>query len=597
MVLQLGGEMAFFRQGSRRLGMRLAMVFVLVSLASAQVARPGRGRGAARENVPSDGPSAASLLQVVHEDAQQLAPTDRAAVLSRAIQTAQRVQPDQVLPWTEELFNLAPQIAEDRRASLELLPVLALANRDVDEALRLLERMDAPSQAMLDSGSDPRTSAASSVFSAYWGGRGPRFRRGQGADPDNEEESAPPAARQKAERTKKIERIRSIAAHLGSGGVYPYAGFSAPLEALKVQDPPAEEALFAELLNAFRSSPGRYADVAEFVRMLMNERSHIASPFYREALTMAVAAIDRIPVNSLPSMNFTYRGQGTSGQLSNVASLQLMRIVPLIKEVDPDWAKQVLEQHPDVAQFEQARSTPGTTLSTLSSSGMGAAANRSPQRQLAPVRAMSQNSPEGAKLFAQQITDPAARAAANAEVAAGLARQNAEEAANYFSQASQALTAIDDPASQLMVVTSLARAAFETGDRASAVVYSERGFRLGEDVVHADYDANPDKAVMSLKGVSDLTNLVNTAMRIDPAGTVNRIQAIRYPLLRSNLLLSAVDAVASRPNMRGSPPTRVSGANAFEVMDSIQSSGSTAQSVTVETRRTIRPATQQKPPE
>src|ERR1051326_8330887 len=194
---------------------RIAMVVVLVSLASAQVARPGRGRGVARENVPGEGPSAASLLQVVHEDAQQLAPTDRAAVLSRAIQTAQRVQPDQVLPWTEELFNLAPQIAEDRRATLELLPVLALANRDVDDALRLLERMDPPSQAMLDSGSDPRTSAASSVFSAYWGGRGPRFRRGEGADLDGEEESDPPAARQKAERTKKLERMRSIAAHLG----------------------------------------------------------------------------------------------------------------------------------------------------------------------------------------------------------------------------------------------------------------------------------------------------------------------------------------------------------------------------------------------
>src|ERR1051326_6536400 len=96
---------------------RIAMVVVLVSLASAQVARPGRGRGVARENVPGEGPSAASLLQVVHEDAQQLAPTDRAAVLSRAIQTAQRVQPDQVLPWTEELFNLASQIAEDRRAT------------------------------------------------------------------------------------------------------------------------------------------------------------------------------------------------------------------------------------------------------------------------------------------------------------------------------------------------------------------------------------------------------------------------------------------------------------------------------------------------
>jgi hypothetical protein len=226
--------------------------------------------------------------------------------------------------------------------------------------------------------------------------------------------------------------------------------------------------------------------------------------------------------------------------------------------------------------------------------------NRSPQRQLAPVRAIAPNSAEGAKAFAQQITDPAARAAANAEIAAGLAGQNAEEAASYLNQASQGLAGLDDPASQLMVVTSLAKAAFETGDRASAAVYSERGFRLGEDVVHADYDANPDKSVMSLKGVSDLTNLVNTGMRIDPAATVSRIQAIRYPLLRANLLLSAADAVSSRPNGRGAPGRRVvNGTNAFEVMDSIQATGATPQSVTVETRRTITrtPPPQQKPPE
>jgi hypothetical protein len=99
-----------------------------------------------------------------------------------------------------------------------------------------------------------------------------------------------------------------------------------------------------------------------------------------------------------------------------------------------------------------------------------------------------------------------------------------------------------------MVVASLAQAAFETGDRPSAVVYSERGFRLGEDVVRADYDANPDKAMMSLKGVQELSQLVTTGMRVDPTGTVTRVQGIRYPLLRANLLLTAADAAAQRGN-------------------------------------------------
>ena len=560
---------------------RLAIVMVLASLASAQVARPGRGRGVARDHAALEGPAADSLLRLVHEDAQQLAPVDRAAVLSRAVMSAQRIEPDLVLPWTEEIFNLAPQIPEDRRASLEWNTVQAVALHDVDAAMRLLERMDPPSKSLLDAGSDPRVLAAGSVFGQFWGRRGPRFRRDEVED---DEEDAPASA-EKAQRTKKLDRMREIAAHLGTTGVYPYGAFAAPLRALKIQDPAAQETLFADLLSAFRSSPGRYADVAEFVRMLMNARSEAPAGLLREALTMAVATIDRLPTDSGPAVTFTYRSQGTSGQLNNGASMQLMRIMPLIREVDPAWAQQVLEQHQDVAQFEQSRGVAGTIVSTMSTGG-NAAAGRTPQRQVAPIRAMAPNATESAKALAQQIADPAARAAANAEIAAGLASQNPQEAATYMNQATEGLAAIDDPVSQLMVVTSLARAAFETGDRASAAAYSERGFRLGEDVVRADYDANPDKPVMSLKGVGDLSNLVASGMHIDPAGTVSRVQAIRYPLLRANLLLTAADAQQNpRGGVRGSP--RVTGPTAVEVMDSLQTSGSAPQSVTVETRRFV----------
>jgi hypothetical protein len=566
-----------------------AVILVLLSCANAQVVR-GPRRGPARDSAAQEGPSPESLLRIVHDDAQQLSPTDRATVLARAIQSAQRVEPDLVLSWTEELFNLAPQISEDRRASVEMSPVIAVASRDIETALRLLERMDAPSKSMLDSGNDPRIAAAGSLFSQYWGRSGrPRLRN---AEPDDEDDDRP--ASKQSEQAKKLDRVRSIASRFGASGVYPYSAFTAPLETLKRDDPAAQETLYADLLTAFRSSPARYADVLEFIRMLTNSRGMAPPALFREALTMAVAAVDRIPVDTLPTMSFTFRAQGTSGQLNSAASLQLMRLIPLIREVDPAWAKQVLEQHPDLAQFEQARNGYGTVIGTASAMGAsGTGAARTPQRQLAPVRATASNSTETAKMFANAISDPAARAAANAEIAAGLAAQSPQEAGTYLNQASEGLAKVDDPTSQLMVVTSLARAAFETGDRASAEAYSERGFRLGEDVVRADYDANPDKPMMSLKGVSDLSSLVTTSMRIDPAATVVRIQAIRYPLLRANLLLTAVDAVGARRNIRGTPMRVVGGIDAVQVLDSAQSEaaarGTTVQSVTVETRHVAKP--------
>ena len=560
---------------------RMALVMlVLVTCASAQARGPRRG--APRDNAAADGPTAESLLRIVHDDAQQLSPADRASVLSRAIQSAQRVEPDVVLSWTEELFNLAPQIPEERRSAFELSPVITVASRDVEAGMRLLERMDPPSKSALDSGNDPRIAAAGSVFGQYWGRSGrARFR----VDRNDDEDDADQPASKQSEQTKKLDRLRSVAARLGSTGVYPYSAFTGPLESLKRDDPAAQESLYAELLGAFRASPGRYADVTEFIRMLMNGRGSAPPALLREGLTMAVAAIDRIPTDSLPTMTFSIRGQNTNAQLNSAVSLQLMRLIPVIREVDPAWAQQVLEQHQDVAQFEQSRGAPGTVISTVGNAG--ASSPRNAQRQLAPVRATAPNSTDTAKMFANSISDPAARAAANAEIAAGLAAQNSAEAAAYMGQASEGLAKIDDPASQLMVVTSLARAAFETGDRASAAAYSERGFRLGEDVVRADYDANPDKPMMSLKGVSDLSNLVTTSMKIDPAGTVTRIQAIRYPLLRDNLLLTAADAASTPRNPRGSPPMRV-----VSGVDSVQVTGAAS------TPRGMTPAPQStKPPE
>ena len=66
-----------------------------------------------------------------------------------------------------------------------------------------------------------------------------------------------------------------------------------------------------------------------------------------------------------------------------------------------------------------------------------------------------------------------------------------------------------------------------------------------------------------------------TGMRLDPAGTVTRVQGIRYPLLRANLLLSAVDAISSRRNLRGSPARVVDSAVSTEIRRSLSSNAAT----------------------
>ncbi len=487
---------------------------------------------------------AETLLRQAYSVLLPLGAAERASLLGRAINVASQVRSPLVKPWAEELFKIAQELPLEQRAAVEMPAVNAVVSSDdVDLALDLLERVEAPGSSHMTfgpgvMGGDSRSRVASGVFSRYF----------------------------MQHRETGLDRLRTVAARMGQNGTYPYAAFGQIMPLAARQGPAAADALFAEQVQAFHASGGSFAEVGEFTRFLLATNHMVSGPLYREALLSAAAAAQRVPDTTV-GMQATFSSATGSAQVSGLDALLLLELLPLLRSVDPAAAQQLLDARSDLAAVDKirdpksgsiggfrsvtysaapagSRTGAGSTTGMVSSMPPGMLA----RMQLIPVRTLAESSPDQAVRYAQRITDPGARVAADAEIAAGYAgHDDPRDAALYLQQATLGLEQIKDQRQRATALASLAQAAYATGDRNAAGRYMEQGFSASEELLRADYDAHPDREAGALDGAEEMAKLVRTGIRRDPENTLGRIEAVRYPNLKAYLYITAAEEMARQP--------------------------------------------------
>lgn len=347
-----------------------------------------------------------------------------------------------------------------------------------------------------------------------------------------------------------------MAAHIGAGGTYPYGAFSGILTALRSEAPATADALFAELIATFRGRSPDYPETAAFAALLRSGDWLPSSTMAAEALHLAVAAIDRLPADSLPQVRSRMTTTTETVEINDARAYLLLPLLPYIRKVDPGWADSVVSAHPGLAAFNNSdrRITSISTSFSDAPSTSSPAPPRTPPalsakarglRDVAQVQMLARYSPLSATRYLAQVTDPAARAAASAEIAGAMGAARTQQADAYWEQATKGLEQVDDPAAKLMIITALARAAYARHDLATAGSYVDRGYTLGEELMRKDYNEHPDKPTNTLAGSGDLWSLTRAAILFDPAGTLARITTVRFPTLRVNLMLAAAQSVHS----------------------------------------------------
>lgn len=497
---------------------RVALAILSVSVvleASAQHAIP-----TTQPKTEQTAVSSAQLLQQAYLLGKEVPVEDRVWLLAELTMPSAKWHPALTRPWAEEQFRLAEQIWGYNRLAAQKNAATAMSWIDPQRALQMLEQCDAP--AASDFGvQDIREVAARRVFKRYWEVKG----------------------------MSGLGKLQRAADHLGETGEYPYSAMAPVIEEVNRKNPAKGQALISDALGFYRrGSQFQMAD-EDFIGFMRTTKDITPAGIRRESLEAIVKNLTRDSGNK-DNQNWRVRIYTSSGVAEFHARNTglLFEVLPMIREVDPEWARRLVEQNHDLAQADAARGKILNQEAVMvyknpdrSPSPAELAAKEQwglEMSRLGQIQDVAAKDPNQALTLAMSIGDPGRQAMGMAYAAAGF-ENKPEQARQMLSQSQQALSSLKSNDDKLAVLVAIAQSAAALHDGAMARDAVEKGLDLGEQVYEDSRKEHPDWPAYSWDGQDDLQKLVEIGTKMDAAHVVGRIQAIRDSILQAYLLVSA----------------------------------------------------------
>lgn len=486
---------------------------------------------AAERKTDSPASSSLELLHESYQSSRNFQEEQRAWLLLRLSKATVRLSPPDSRSWSDELFNLALKLPPSwNKVALQKNAVATLSEIDPSRAIQLFHVMDDPIP--MANGSlpeDVRSDAARIVFQRFWTYKG----------------------------RKGLPQIERVAALLADSGEYPYAAMVPIIKRLAESDSTKAQELFAQALTYYRRGSMFLDENRVFIRFLQELRVQARPTQLREALEVVANRLleQKPPADSKQS----YRGQvftkGGAIEFRDPADQMLFEILPLIREVDSDWANRLVQRRPALSQTAGAVGPVEHSASTTTF-GIASGENVSPSEQagieegrLYTVHELAAERPDEALTVASTLTLPAFRAQAWADIAAALASKDRDRALALIDKAREVAASLRDQLDVLRVLSVLCDAGGQVGDRRVLQESLEQGLDLGEEIFNEDLAAHPGKLAYNVDGFDELTKLVQVGGKYDTDYTVNYVRQIRNELLRAHLLVSVAEGISSREAM------------------------------------------------
>ncbi len=439
---------------------------------------------------------AASLLVESYRLGKDLAPSERAILLTFLCRSASQHNLSYTTEWAQEGLRIASQLPPDwNRLAIQKNALVALSYANPDHAMASLRSMDLPVE--LSNGvfpEDLRSDAAISIFKNYW------FQK----------------------KPLGLDEVRSTAAYLGQTGQYPYAAVGFILNDVISHQKTAHSELpgiaSSLLLDAYasyqRGSKFRNED-EEFVDFLQSLQTLLPPALLKSGVEIAV---ERLTLQKEPTEHqYISRIQTQKGATTfhSRADALLFELLPLVREVDAALADKLVESHQALMQAGAA----GSTV-VASEGAMIVGSSVSPEEQehalqrsrAQEVREIASNHPEQALALSQTITDPALRSAAMADVA----ESRPTQAGEIQSAIAKIVPTMHTGEERLRVLSALAQASWAAGDIEGFHNALGKSFALGEELFEEDMDAHPGQATYGVEAYGTLADLVKTGARVDP---------------------------------------------------------------------------------
>lgn len=469
--------------------------------------------------------SSERLLQRSYLLSKELSPDERIWLLTEITMPSAKWHATLMRPWAEEVFRLAGQMSPGYdRVVTQKNAATAMSWMDVSRAMQMLNQCDQPSAADSDV-EDVRDVAARRIFPRYW-------------------ETAGRAA---------LPQLRRTANHLGDTGQYPYGAMVPVIQGVNAKDPATALTLMGEAVAFYHRGSPFQTTTEEFIDFLKRVKPLMPPAARKEALEAVVKDLTASPGGNENQQWRTrvYTEKGVADFHSRNAKL-LFDVLPMIREVDPEWAQQLVAKQTDLAQADAARgkilNAEGGVVMKNPDNPPSAAELASKEQMLLELGRLDQiheiaaKDPDQALTLAMSIADPGRRAVGMAYAAAGFGN-HPDQAMQMLGQSQQSLAGMKKNGEKLDTYVAIAESASSLHDFALARDAAEKGLDLGEEAYEESRKEHSDWHAYQWEGMDAAQKLVEIGTRIDAARTVGRVEAIRDHTLQGYMLVSVARAM------------------------------------------------------
>jgi hypothetical protein len=458
-----------------------------------------------------------------------LAPQDRAFLLATLSSAAAKIQPSFCRLWTEELFKLSFKLPVSwNRIVYEKNAVVSLSAVDPLRAFEMFGQIEAP--VPMRSGAlpeDVRADAANTVFFNYWNSRG----------------------------IAALADIRSEAERVGESGQYPYVAIAPILvEVGKRKDDYRNAAilLFSDALTFYARGSKFGTEDDNFLAFLDEVWTVIPGNLLQQALAIAVKhLLQNLRLPAGEAFSGQVNSKNGMAQFGSPAEQNLYELLPKIREIDPAWAKELIEGNPFLSQAGagtgkssssgsviihfNASETPGDELPSIKNQADETA------RFNAAISAAAGNPDEALRIASGLSVGP--KLQVYAQVAAELASSHPELSARLTREVQNNLDSIPGEATKFHTLVNLASAVAAAHDSKGFVEIFARVFRLGEELFEEDLQSHPGKLVQQTDSFEGLNKLTQLGIKVNSTVTLSRVEKVENDALRANLLAIAASAL------------------------------------------------------
>jgi len=470
---------------------------------------------------------AESLLNRAYSLTKQTSDTETAFILARLAQASSRNHPQRAKEWAEEVFNLTANLPNNmQRSQYETMALTAMSEVDPEKAIEMLPRLETPNNRDGQPQPEVRLSVTAMLFNRYWQRKG----------------------------MDGVETLRAAARQMGESGAYPYMAINLLIRQVKSKDAEKSKEILNEALAFFNRRPTAGNGNEQFAMFLRSNREEIPTPLLKDMLEKLVSQAVNLKNDTSTSMVLATES-GTAAKLDNAASIFLFQLMPMIRSLDADWAKRLENQYQELrAAADFARS--GEQRMMVTRSVGGGPGGEPPRAMMEEMRAMeidelSARDPQRALKMNAELTDPSVRAASGARLAATISKSDPEQAAELLKKAKEAIAEAKEPMDKLRILVGLAQAQASLNDKAAFEATLQTSYTLGEELFRKGIDKNPTAPVFTQPGFDAMQRLTMSAVRMDYQATMQRLDAVRSPLLQALLLISAAEGLDPDARPRG----------------------------------------------